>query len=83
MPRLYCALTGAHGLVEPLPLNNGDALLGLRASAPGRDRRIGGAGATHRAAMTVMTLKQSPNPDGGVSRVSRAATSDATSEGQI
>jgi hypothetical protein len=48
MPRLYCALTGAHGLEdEPRPLNNGDALLGVRASAPGRDRRIGGAGATH------------------------------------
>ena len=75
------ALTGAHGLeVEPRPLNNGDALLGLRASAPGR---IGGAGATHRAAMTTMPLEQSPNPDGGVGRVSRAATSDATSEGQI
>jgi len=66
--------------VEPRPLNNGDALLGLRASAPGR---IGGAGATHRAAMTTMPLEQSPNPDGGVGRVSRAATSDATSEGQI
>ena len=35
------------------------------------------------AAMTTMTLEQSPNPDGGVGRVSRAATSDATSEGQI
>ena len=70
MPRLYCALTGAHGLVEPLPLNNGDALLGLRASAPGRDRRIGVTGATHRAAMTVMPLERSPNPDGGVGRVS-------------
>ena len=59
-------------MVEPRPLNNdnGDALLGLRASAPGRDRRIGGAGATHRAAMTVMVHKQSPNPDGGVGRVS-------------
>ena len=66
--------------VEPRPLNNGDALLGLRASAPGR---IGGAGATHRAAMTTMPLEQSPNPDGGVGRVSRAATRDATSEGQI
>ena len=57
-------------MVEPLALNNGDALLGLRASAPGRDRRIGGAGATHRAAMTVMPLERSPNPDGGVGRVS-------------
>ena len=83
MPYLYCALTGAHGLVEPRPLNNGDALLGLRASAPGRDRRIGGARATHRTAMTTMTLERSPNPDGGVGRVSRVATSDATSEGQI
>ena len=79
MPSLYCALTGARGLVEPLALNNGDALLGLRASAPGRDRRIGGAGATHSAAMTAMALDRSPNPDGGVGRVSRAATS----EGQI
>ena len=70
MPRLYCALTGAHGLVEPLPLNNGDALLGLRASAPGRDRRIGVTGATHRAAMTTMTIERSQNPDGGVGRVS-------------
>ena len=70
-------------MVEPLALNNGDALLGLRASAPGRDRRIGGAGATHRAAMTTMTLERSPNPDGGVGRVSRAASCDATSEGQI
>ena len=69
--------------VEPRPLNNGDAAPGVRASAPGRDRRIGGAGATHRAAMTTMPLEQSPNPDGGVGRVSRAATSDATSEGQI
>jgi hypothetical protein len=80
MPRLYCALTGAHGLEdEPRPLNNCDALLGPRASAPGRDRRIGGAGATHSAAMTVMALDRSPNPDGGVGRVSRAATC----EGQI
>ena len=79
MPRLYCALTGAHGLVEPLALNNGDAAPGVRASAPGRDRRIGGAGATHSAAMTVMALDRSPNPDGGVGRVSRAATC----EGQI
>ena len=70
-------------MVEPLALNNGDAQLGLRASAPGRDRRIGVAGATHRAAMTVMSLERSPNPDGDVGRVSRAATSDATSEGQI
>ena len=71
MPRLYCALTGAHGLEdEPRPLNNGDAAPGVRASAPGRDRRIGGAGATHRAAMTAMSLEQSPNPDGGVGRVS-------------
>ena len=57
-------------MVEPLPLNNGDALLGLRASAPGRDRRIGGAGATHRVAMTVIILERSKNPDGGVGRVS-------------
>ena len=71
MPRLYCALTGAHGLEdEPRPLNNGDAAPGVRASAPGRDRRIGGAGATHSAAMTAMALDRSPNPDGGVGRVS-------------
>jgi len=62
---------------EPRPLNNGDAAPGVRASAPGR--RIGGAGATHIAAMTAMALDRSPNPDGGVGRVSRAATS----EGQI
>ena len=68
MPSLYCALTGARGLVEPLALNNGDAAPGVRASAPGR--RIGGAGATHIAAMTAMALERSPNPDGGVDRVS-------------
>ena len=47
--------------VEPRPLNNGDAQPGVRASAPGRDRRIGGTGATHSAAMTAMAMACRPD----------------------